>query len=241
MNDFRVTPARTVATPGYPCSAHQRGASQGSAGSVPVAPLIANRVSRLAPLVLIAAAPALSSASPKKPGIVACEGRQDAVAPRPAIQRLSESEIEGLVGELKAAQQRVIAMKGEAVAAVGVLTEKEATSLLTAFLKKNGFDAQPLRREGLEPGVWDPAKRAGFTWLKIGDPYNEEPQAGAAALTSMDDLALLRARGEARVLVMEDVRTRYDIDGAYGGRIPTKRGVVHALLAEVERFLEESR
>ena len=228
-----MKPACDVAAPSYP--------SASEPGAEPRPPMISNRGLKMAPFVLIAAAPALTSATPKKAEVVACESRQDAVTARPAIQRLSESEIEGLVGDLKAAQQRVMAVKGEAVAAIGVLTEKEARSLLAAFLRKNGFETEPLKRDGLEVGVWDPAKRVGVTWLSAGDPYDEEPKPGGAALTSIDELALMRARGEARVMVMENVRTRYDIDGAYAGRIPTQRGVVHALLAEVERFLDENR
>ena len=223
MNPFEVRPARDIATPNYPCFAHGGGASQGEpaamAGSRP--PMISNRGLGFAPLVLFAAVPAFSMAAPKKAEVVACEPRQEAAA-RPAIARLTEKEIEGLVGDLNAMQQPPMMMEGLRKAVTGALTEQEARSLLAAFLKKNGIEAAPLMRDGAQAGLYDPAKRVGVAWP------------GPAA----DDLALMRARGEARILVVDGIAERYDVEGVYGGRLPTKRGVVHALLAEVERFLQ---
>ena len=55
----------------------------------------------------------------------------------------------------------------------------------------------------------------------------------------LDEIALLKARGEARVLVVDARNFEYDGDGYFANRLPTKRGVAYSLLAELERFLNE--
>ena len=189
----------------------------GPDGKVAPPPMISNRTMALAPLVLIAATPAWSGDAPGRPEIVAVEPSPQ--ERKKAVERLTESEVEGLVGSLTESAARLEEVDGFAAPRLNTLTELEVKALLAGFLKKNGFDVAAGKLAGVEFDAVDAKRRVG---VKVLDPK-----------AALDEIAVLKARGEARLLVL-DASTPYGFSG-----LPTKRGAVHALLAELERFLNE--
>jgi hypothetical protein len=241
VTDFRLRPRRDYAAPSYPSPAAPAGR----------APMIANALRPFAPLAFLLvgasalpshASRALTTLSPSHaPTLSQSSDRR--------VQRLSETEIESIVADLKAeAPLQGFAVKGDVVAVYAFLTEAEAKALLVAFLKKNGLDVKPLRlqRGGVdfEADAVDPAKRVAVEY--VGPKEECTYEQFTPAETDLDDaereeLELLRARGEARVLVLDGRSYQFDKYGDWGGGMLTKRQVARKLLADLERFLEQSR
>ena len=189
--------------------------------------MIANRSLALAPFVLLAASPAWSGAAANRPNAVACDREQEPPQSPKIVERLSESEVAGLIGEVKEeAPLRGMEVRGRIAIRSAFLSEIEAKGLLAAFLKKNGFAAAAGKLGDIEMDAVDPARRVGIKIAKEGT-------------TDLDEIALLKARGEARVLVLDARNFEYDGQGFFADRLPTKRGAAYALLAELERFLNE--
>jgi hypothetical protein len=172
----------------------------------------------MAPLVLLAVAPAWSGESTRRVEAVECESRRGQ-EPKKALQRLSEAEVEGLVGSLEEAAKVREEVDGFAAPRANTLTEFDVKALLAGFLKKNGYEAAAGKLDGVAFDAVDATRRLGVKVLSPEAAFN--------------DIAMIKARGEARLLVL-DATTPY----GFGG-MPTKRGAVHALLAELERFLNE--
>jgi hypothetical protein len=180
--------------------------------------MISNRAVAIAPLILIAVTPAWSGDLPRRAEIVACEPRGAQEKPRP-MQRLSEAEVERLVGSLEESAKQREEIAGFVASRVSTLTEADVKALLAGFLKKNGYEVAAGKLDGVAFDAVDVTRRLGVKVLAPG--------------AALDDIAILKARGEARLLVLDASMPQAH------SRIPTKRGAVHALLAELERFLNE--
>ena len=127
-----------------------------------------------------------------------------------ALERLTTEEVEKLVSGLVEVQERGGAMElgGKPMPIESRMGEAEVRALLDAFLKKNGFAAEAVR---------------------VVTELSEEER---------DVLALRRARGEARVMMVETAQLEYSrVAGA--GRLPTKKAVIFELMGKLEGFLRE--
>jgi hypothetical protein len=107
------------------------------------------------------------------------------------------------------------------------LTEGEARVVLEEYLKSRGLEAKAVDVRGVRLAAYDAASRTGVAVC-------EEQPAGA-----LDEVALLRARGEMKVLVLHRADWEYDKYGDFGGSVPNRAAVVERLRAELERFLEK--
>ncbi len=221
----------------------------------PAAPLRSaalGRVGGIAAWTLAAIAPLAAFASPRSVAPIAGEAVLVSVQETPSkpqaapidVRRLTDSEIEGLVSDMKGANQRAMAVRGKMAYHTAVLTEAEARSILGAFLKKNGFEPKCVslapNGETIEVDAWDAARGVGVAFLpgrpQFGDnggPLEARP------VKAMDELALLRARGEAQVLILDGTDFEYDPEGHLGDRLPSKKAAIQRLLAAVEGFIRE--
>jgi hypothetical protein len=236
MSGFELKPRRDYAAPAYPSP------ERPAPGR---APMIANALRPFAPLafLVVGAVPpshashALTTLSPSPPPTLSQSSDK-------RVQRLSETEIDALIAGLKQVQdERPPAVPGTpAPPASSFLTEAEARTLLAAFLKKNGLEAKPARvsRAGAEfeadtalvevRGAKADSSNYSFAYdeADLGDD-------------ELDELRLLRARGDTRLVVLDGRAYEYDRQGFFRGTLPDKRGVVRKLLADLERLLEQTR
>ncbi len=218
----------------------------------PTAPLRSaalGRVGGLAAWTLAAVAPLAAVASP---GRIAPRTSQTTLLPaqetptKPQaaveVQRLTDAEIDGLVTDLREGHERGMAMEGDRAAISAVLTEAEARSILNAFLKKNGFEPKVVTLapggHPIEVDALDRARGVGVAFLPGKPPFgdNQEP-VGPRPKEAIDELLLLRARGESRVLILDGGDFEYDPEGDFDGRLPTKKAAIQRLLAALEEFL----
>ena len=206
MSDFALRPVRGGHAPKYPSSE----APGGEPGA-----MIANRAAGFLPLALVALAPMAGAAAPARPAAVvqdAKPAKAQEATPAPALQRLSEAEVTNLIGSVAEERPaRGMEIRGKVAVRSAFLTEQEAKGLLTAFLKKNGFDSAAGKVSGVELDAVDATKRFGVKVVRDG------------AADGLDEIALLKARGEARVLVVDARNFEYDGDGYFANRLPTKR------------------
>ena len=220
MSDLKFRRQTDAPAPRYPAA--------DADGKVSPPPMISNASLALAPLVLIAAVPAWSSVPVERPKAVACDRGQDPQPSPTSVERLTETEVSGLIDDVVLEKpMRGPMMRGAVAVQSAYLTETEAKALLAAFLKKNGFAAAAGKLGDIEMDAADTTKRVGVKVVR---------DAGDGLL---DEVALLKARGEARVLVVNSRSLEYDREGHFAGRLPTKRGAAYALLAELERLLNE--
>jgi hypothetical protein len=221
VSDFELKPVHGVKLPGYPAAERP--------GGEPKA-LISNRAAGFLPIALVALAPVAGAATRGPDPVVvqeAARGRAQESA-KPALQRLSEAEVTDLIGAAADVREfRGMEIRGKVAVRSSFLTEQEAKGLLAAFLKKNGFDAAAGRVGGVALDSVDATRRVGVKLVRDG------------GIADLDEIALLKARGEARVLVLDSRNFEYDDQGYFANRLPTKRGAAYALLAELERFLNE--
>jgi hypothetical protein len=241
MSDFRLRPRRGYATPAYPSP--ERAPEK--------APLLSNAARPFLPLtfLLVGAGDLRSHDSHDSHAITTTSRSHALTLPQSSegrVQRLSETEIDGLLGGLRDGQDDGprIAVMGKRAAISGFLTEAEARSVLAAFLRKNGLEAKPatVRRDGVdfEADALDGAKGIGVEIRGAkGDCTNYNFQHDESDLSDDEaaELELLRAKGELRVLVLDGRAYEYDKFGDYRGRLPDKKGIVRRLLADLERFL----
>jgi hypothetical protein len=199
-------------------------------GGVPDPPPISNASLALVPLTLMASIPGWSAApSPKAVATAGDRQEREPSAARRPLERLTDAEVIGLIGAANEEKpMRGPAIRGAVAVVSSYLTEMEVRGLLAAFLKKNGYDAAAGKLGEMDLDAVDGEKRIGVTVVRAG---------GAAV--DADEIAMLKARGEARVLVLGVRDFEYDGRGYFAGRLPTKSGAAHALLAELERFLDE--
>jgi hypothetical protein len=161
------------------------------------------------------------------------------------VQRLSEPELTGLLGDLN--ERAVVEVDGFRKAVSAFLTEAEARKVLEAFLKKNGLAPKPLlvSRPGVDFEADASADGLAIEIRGAADEgchsYNFKLAEGDLTEEEADELRLLAARGEARVLLLDGRAYEYDKYGDYAGRLPDKRAAVRRLLADLERFLERNR
>ncbi len=256
---FELRPVSDYRVPRYPAAALPQGepklpgpmiSNRGSAAPLRSAAL--GRVVGLAAWTLAAVAPLTALATPggvaPGPSEAAPLAGQDGPAKTQAapveLNRLTDAEIEGLVGEFKQGRQRAMAVKGEMAMYTAVLTEQEARSILNAFLKKNGFEPKCVNvapgGETIEVDAWDAARGVGIAFLP-GKPQfgDNQEKVGARPDKAIEELALLRARGEARVLVLDGTDYEYDPEGYMAGTLPSKKAAIQRLLAAVEGFIRE--
>jgi hypothetical protein len=235
MSDFRLRPRRDYAAPAYPSPVK---APPGRA------PLIGNALRPFAPLAfLLVGAGALRSHG--SPAVTTTSRSHALTLPQSSekrVERLSETEITGLLGQLRAAPQRPAIRGFVSDGGVAYVTEADARKVLEAFLKKNGLAAKAVRivRDGLDfeadsERVEIRGAADAFTGLQF--EYAEKD----LTEEERDEIELLRARGELRMLVLDGRAYEYDPDGDYGGRLPDLRGAVRRLLADLERFLGQDR
>ena len=239
MSDFEVRPVGDYRAPRYPASDEAQGD--------PKPPMISNRRPVLAAWTLAAIAPLAAfpgRATPKSSEISLRQGQESPTKPpvESAIQRLTDTELESLVADLKAGTERATAVDGDRAAISAVLTEAEARVILTAFLKKNGYEPKRLTiapgGHSIEVDALDAARGVGVAFLPGKQRYGgNRENAGPRPTEAIDELMLLRARGEARVLVLDGSDFEYDSDGNWAGVLPTKKAAVQRMLAALENFL----
>jgi hypothetical protein len=221
MSDFELRPRRDYEPPAYP-------------GPVPPPrPMLSNPSRPWAALALVAL-PSLAVGGSAPP---AAAQEERASAPEPArepkakapVLRLAKAEIEAIVAEVKAPVAAPI--QGEPALPTAYLTEAEARDVIERFLKKNGIEVERdalVRRAGVEcRGL-----RAGPGIVKVlgGDLTAEEA----------DELRLLNAKGELRVLLLDGAEFEYSTSQGYRHR-PTREGVLNRLQEQLERFVESLR
>ena len=173
-------------------------------------PMIGAKASALAPLAFIAIAPLTIGATGSPAPTTAQEPSSRSPREAKPIERLPTEEVEKLVSGLVEVQERGGAMElgGKPMPIESRMGEAEVRALLDAFLKKNGFAAEAVR---------------------VVTELSEEER---------DVLALRRARGEARVMMVETAQLEYSrVAGA--GRLPTKKAVIFELMGKLEGFLRE--
>ncbi len=216
MSDFEVRRVGGYRAPKYPAAA--------TPGESPKPRFIANGLSKFAPLALAAIVPMAHGRELLRDPITMQETPAKQPPVRAEIQRLDPVEIRALIGELKEAARGGAMMQGFAVSPSAVLTEQEARTLLTAFFKKNGRATTTVNRCGIRIDV---AGETGVAFL----PAGTERKASA-----IEELALLNASGEARVLMIDGNDFTYDPESD-GGSLPSKSAVVQRLLAALEELL----
>jgi hypothetical protein len=128
------------------------------------------------------------------------------------IERLTTEEVEKLVGGLVEVRERGGAMElgGKPMPIESRMSEAEVRVVLEAFLKKNGLAAESVR---------------------VVTELSEEER---------DVLALRRARGEARVMMVETSQLEYSRAPGAGG-LPSKKAVIFELMGRLEEFVARAR
>ena len=217
MSEFELRPEHAYAAPRYPASE--------APGEAPKAPMIGNRLSALAPAaILVVAAGGMRPVRSHGADVQTVEARPQAHVEAKLVV-VTEAEASGV---LEALQDAKVPMppQGDPAPPSSFLTEGEARTVLEEFLKTRGMEGRAVDVRGLRLTAYDAATRTGVA-------VSEEQPAGA-----LDEAALLRARGEMKVLVLHRSDWEYDKYGAFGGSIPRQATVVERLRAELERFLE---
>jgi hypothetical protein len=211
---FELRPVGDYRPPRYP------------AAEKPGAPLITNgsRVNPILPLALFAITPMSVNARESAPTVMT-DAAPRASAPEPTRIALPLAQVRGLIALL---QQQQAPPQGEPSPINAFLSEAETSQLLQAFLLDLGYDVKPiaLRRDGVELKLLVGAPAIGVALLDL------QPTA------AVEELALLKARGEMKVLMLSHDSIQYEAyPGSSSGRLPTREGVVRRLKDELERFL----
>lgn len=228
------------ATPAYPAAP--------APGEPPKAPMIANRLSRWAPWALLAMGGTALAVRMPRPATAATVERSSASnrddhrsTPAAWISDLADSIVGAIQGAPPPPPQ------GEPAAPpIAFLTEAETREILARVLREHGVEAKPVqvRRAGLdfEADALDAGRGVGVEVLGAAErcEFEFRPAESDLSAQEIEELALLRARGELRMLVLDGRAYEYDKHGAYGGRLPTRERVVERLTAELERFLTEA-
>ncbi len=217
MSDFELRPVGDYQPPQYP------GAEK--PGDAPKAPMIANRLSKLAPLALFAITTMPARASAQPPAITMSPSEPHTSTP--SASQISPDSVVALVALVQ--QQQPPPPPGKPAPARGALTEADVASIVQQFLAERGLTVKPAQivRDGVN-------LRLVAADATIAVAVTENQAAGA-----LEELALLKARGEMRTLILDRQDFMYEYyEGSTGGDVPSRDAVVRRLKNELERLLK---
>ena len=192
--------------------------------------MMANGVSRFAPLVLFAVAPAIAAGGARKDRQEGVERKEKGPLPVAELQRLTDRDVAGLLGELQEKKQEMakVMLGSPAMPTCPTLTETEVRELLETFFRKNGIATRRDVKAERDGVAIKAAVEAGGALFRLRDATMTEAES--------DEIALLMARGEARVFIAEPTESTTSYTN-----FPTRRQIAEKLLAELERFITEGR
>jgi hypothetical protein len=222
MNPLEVKPVSGTVAPRYPARAEP-------GGETVRPPMISNGISRFAPLVLFAIAPGVAAGGARRDRQESAESSKSAAKPV-EVKRLTDRDVAGLLGELEEKQKREgpVMLGSPAVPTCPTLTEAEVRELLETFFRKNGVATRRDVKAERDGVVIKAAVEAGGALFRLRDETLTEAES--------DEIAMLKARGEARVLIADPSESTTGWTN-----LPTRRQIAEKLLAELERFMMESR
>ncbi len=216
MSEFNVRPVNGYRAPRYPAAP--------AVGESPQPPFIANRLSKLAPLALILA-PMTASASPATPVVTVDAPPRESGPSIPAA--IPQAAIDALVAI--ADQDAPPVMQGKIAAPSRCFSEAEVAAAVKDVLADLGIktEAATITRDGVKMKL---AALRGDSAVAVTELLSKPAQ---------EELALLRARGEMKVLMLTARELEYETyAGGTGGRLPTREIVLRRLRAELESFLK---
>ena len=216
MSDFEVRPVGRYRAPAYPAAPE--------VGAAPQAPMIANKLSKLAPLALILA-PMTARASASTPVVMVDAPPRDAKPP--VAVDVPQTAVDALIGI--AAQDTPPVLEGKVAARSRTFTEAEIAAAVKDVLTDLGIkaDGAMISRDGVK--------------MRVAAIRGESVVAVVEALTkpAQEELMILRARGEMKVLLLTAGDLEYEIHpGSSSGRVPTRDVIVRRLRAQLESFFK---